>query len=104
MTNIVQKEVPNQILQKHSSQLALSVELVQMLYTEKVISNETFKELERSGGLLTDRPLRALSSTVSEDPGQLRVFGTVLLQSKETVLVAKDILKEYGKLVLCTVM
>ena len=96
----MQKDVPNQILQKHSSQLVLSVKLVQMLYKEEVISNETFKELERSGGLLTDGPMRTLSSTVSEDPGQLRVFGTVLLQSKETVQVAKDILKEYGKLVL----
>ena len=97
----MQKVVPNQILQKYSSQLVLSVKLVQMLYTEKVISNETFKELEQySGGLLTDGPLRTLSSKISEDPGQLRVFGTVLLQSKETVQVAKDILKEYGKLVL----
>ena len=96
----MQKDVPNQILQKHSSQLVLSVKLVQMLYTEKVISNETFKELEQSGGMLTDGPLRRLSSKISEDPGQLRVFGTVLLQSKETVQVAKDILKEYGKLVL----
>ena len=92
----MQKEKPNEILQKYASRLVLSVELVQMLYTKKVISDETSKELKRSGGLLTDRPLRALSNTVSEDPGQLRVFGTVLLQSKETVQVAKDILKEYG--------
>ena len=70
MTKIVQKKVPNQILQKHSSQLVLSVKLVQMLYTEEVISNAMFKELERSGGLLTDHLLRVLSSTVSEDPGQ----------------------------------
>ena len=68
-----------------------------MLYTEGVISKEIFDEVESSGGLLTDVPLRALSDTVSEDPNKLRVFGTVLLQSKDTVRVGQDILKEYGK-------
>ena len=68
-----------------------------MLYTEGVISKETYDEIEQSGGLLTDGPLRALSSTVSKEPSQLKVFASVLLQSEETVLVAKDTLKDYGK-------
>ena len=96
----VQKEVIAQILQQYSkvfSKLTLPVEVVQTLFTEGVISKETFNEVQRSGGSLTDGPLRALSSTVSDDSNQLRVFSTVLLQSKETVRVANDILEEYGK-------
>ena len=71
--------------------------VTQTLYTEGVISKETFDEMERSGGQLTACPLRALSDTVSEDPNMLRVFGSVLLQSEDTVRVGQDILKEYGK-------
>ena len=93
----VQKEVIIQILQDHSevfSKLILPVEVVQTLYTEGVISKETFDDVEKSRGLLTDGPLRALSSTVSKDPNQLRVFGSVLLQSRDTVHVGQDILEE----------
>ena len=96
----VQKEVIAQILQQYSkvfSKLILPVEVVQTLYTEGVISKKTFNEVEHSGGSLTDGPLRALSNTVSDDPNQLRVFSTVLLQSEETIRVANDILEEYGK-------
>lgn len=70
---------------------------VETLYTEGVISKETFNEIKSSGGLLTDVPLRALSDTVSGDPNKLRLFGSVLLQSKDTVRVGNDICKEYGK-------
>ena len=70
-----------------------------MLYTEGVISNDTFNEMERSGSVLTDDSLRALSSIVSEDSNQLRVFASVLLQSKDTIHVGQDILKEYSKFV-----
>ena len=68
-----------------------------MLYTEGVISKEIFDEIQICGGFLTDNPLRALSGTISEDPNILRVFSTVLLQSKDTVHVGQDILKECGK-------
>ena len=93
-------DLTDQILQKHSeslSKLVLPMEVVQTLYTEGVISKETYDEIEQSGGLLTDDPLRALSSTVSKEPSQLKVFASVLLQSEETVRVAKDTLKDYGK-------
>ena len=96
----MQKEVIIQILQHHSEillTLTLPVEIVQTLYTEGVISKETFDDVEKSRGLLTDGSLRALSNTVSDDPNQLRVFSSVLLQSEETVRVANNILEEYGK-------
>ena len=68
-----------------------------MLYTEGVISKETYDEIEQSGGLLADGPLRALSSTVTKEPSQLRVFASILLKSKETVHIGKDTLNDYGK-------
>ena len=89
-----------QMLQKHSdriSPLTLPVEIVQMLYTERVISKETLDEVNRLGGVLGDGPLRTLYTTVSEEPSKLRVLTSILLKSEQTVPVANDILKEYGK-------
>ena len=88
------------MLQKHSdriSPLTLLVEIVQMLYTERVISKETLDEVNRLGGILGDGPLRALCTTVYEDPNKLKLFGSVLLKSEQTVLIGQDILKEYGE-------
>ena len=73
------------------------MKVTQMLYTEGVISKEAFEEIQSSEDLLTDNALRELFGTISEDPNMLRVFGTVLLQSKDTVCVGQDILKEYSK-------
>ena len=97
---MAQKTTINQILQTHSeslSQLVLPTEVTQTLYTEKVISKETFDEIESSSGSLAGGSLKALSSAVSEDPSKLRTFGTVLLHSRDTVDVAKNILKDCGK-------
>ena len=88
------------MLQKRSDRilpLTLPVEIVQMLYTERVISKKTLDEVNRLGGVLGDGPLRALCTTLYEDPSKLKVFASVLLKSEETVPVARDILKEYGK-------
>ena len=90
----------SQMLQKHSDRftsLTLHAEIVQMLYTEKVISKETLDEVNRLGGVLGDGPLRALCTTVYEDPSKLKLFASVLLKSEQTIPIAKDILKEYGK-------
>ena len=88
-----------QMLQKHTdrfSPLTLPVEIVNMLYTERVISKETLDKVNRLGGVLGDGPLRALCTTVYEEPNKLKFFASVLLKSEQTVVVAKDILKEYG--------
>ena len=69
-----------------------------MLYEEKVISKETLDEINRLGSVLGEGPLRALCTTVSKDSNILKVFASVLLKSEETVHIAKDILKECGKL------
>ena len=62
-----------------------------------MISKETLDEVNRSGGVLGEGPLRSLCTTVSEDPNKLNVFASVLLKSEQTVVIAKDILKDYGK-------
>ena len=88
-----------QMLQKHSDKilpLTLPVEIVQMLYTERVISKETLDEVNRLGGVLGDGPLRALCTTVSEHPGKLKTFASVLMKSEQTILIGRDILKEFG--------
>ena len=64
-----------------------------MLYTEGVISDKIFDEVQRSNV----SPLRALSGTVSDNPNQLRTFSTILLRSEDTVQIGQEILKEYGK-------
>ena len=89
----MQKELPNQILQKFSERLSQVTLPVEMLYTEGVISDEIFDEVQRSN----ISPLRALSGTVSDNPNQLRTFSTILLRSEDTVQIGQEILKEYGK-------
>ena len=89
-----------QILQRHFdriSPLTLPVGIIQMLYEERVISKETLDEVNRLGGVLGEGPLRALCTTVYEDPNKLKVFANVLLKSEEIVQIAKDILKKNGK-------
>ena len=89
-----------EMLQKHSNRimpLTLPMEIIQMLYTEKVISKETLNEMNRLGGVLSDGPLGALCTTVSKDPAKLKIFASVLMKSEQTISVAKNFLKEYGK-------
>ena len=88
------------MLQKHTDKLSpliLPVDIVQMLYTERVISKETLDEVNRLGGILGDAPLRALCTTVYEDPNKLKLFASVLLKSEETIHIAQDLLTEYSK-------
>ena len=68
-----------------------------MLYAENVISKETLDEVNRLGGVLRDGPLRTLCATVYEDPNKLKILAGVLLKSKQTVLIAQDLLKDYSK-------
>ena len=88
-----------QMLHKHTdrlSSLTLPMEIVQMLHAERVISKETLDEVNRSGGVL-EGPLKALCTTVYEEPNKLKKFASVLLKSEEVVQIAQDILQEYSK-------
>ena len=68
-----------------------------MLYEERVISKETLDEVNRLRSVLGEGPLRALCTTVYEDPSKLSVFASVLLKLDQTAQIAKSILKEYSK-------
>ena len=92
---VTQRELSIQILQRHSVNLSQLVLPAETLYTEGVISKEIFYEMTRSSSQLTDGPLQELSNTVSENPNQLSVFATVLLQSEETVLKHKIFSKNF---------
>ena len=80
------------------SEIPLPIKLVQLLYTEGVISKEMLNEVESTGGYLTDNPLRALLSAVYMDHNKLKIFSTILLRSKKTVPLVNVILNEYGKI------
>ena len=86
-----------QMLQRHADKLILPEKIVQILYTERLISKETLDEVIRMEGVLGDGPLRALCTTVSADPNKLRVFASVLLKSEETVMIGDNILQQYSK-------
>ena len=86
-----------QMLQRHTDNLVLPAKIVQILYTEKLISKETLDEVIRMEGVFGDGPLRALCTTVSVDPSKLRVFASVLLKSEETVAIGNNILQQYSK-------
>ena len=70
--------------------------ILQMLYTEKIISMETLDGVSSLGGVLGDGPLKALFATMSKQPMKLKEFASVVLKSEQTVSIAEDILKEYG--------
>ena len=89
-----------QMLQRLSDRLSpliLSAESIQMLYTEGVISKETLDEVNSLGGKVGDDSLRALCTTVYEDPNKLRVLASILLKFEQTVSIGQDVLKEYSK-------
>ena len=76
---------------------SLPMEIVQMLYTENIISKETLNEINTLRGVLSDGPLRALCTTVYEDPGKLKIFASILMKSEQTVSIAKNVFTDYGK-------
>ena len=85
---------------KHRDSLSsvnLPTEIVHLLFSEKIISNETLVDVTKLGGVLRDESLRALSTTVRRKPNSLKTFGNVLKKSKQTILIGKSILKDCGK-------
>ena len=99
---VVQIELTSRILQKHSErlwQLILPTKIVHLLYTEGVISKETYDDIKILRGSPADCVLKQLHTRVSKDHNQLRVFASILMRSGITVQIAQDMLKEYGKYV-----
>ena len=93
-----------EILVKHCDSLSsvnLPTEIVRMLFSERIISNEMLVDVTKLGGILRDKSLRALSTTVRRKPNSLKTFGNVLTKSKRTVLLGKSILKDCSKQNIC---
>jgi hypothetical protein len=85
------------ILQKHSdvlSQIPLSFQIIQLLYTEGAIDKETFDRVENSSGHLVNESFRALCKAVYLDHNKLNTFANVLLRYKDTASIANDILQD----------
>ena len=70
---------------------------METLRTEGVISKEMYHEIKRLGGVLVNDQFKALCFIVSKNTEQLKLFASVLLQSRETIQVAQFMLQEYGK-------
>ena len=90
----------HQMLQKHLdtlSKVQFPMQIFHILYMERVISKQTFDEANKSGDVVIEDCFCALCDVVSEDHNKIKVVGSVLLKFEQTVLIAKDILKEYGK-------
>ena len=91
---------PCKMLQKHLDKLSkvqFPMQIFHTLLMESVITKQTFDEVNRSGDVLVEESFLALCNMVSEDHNKIKVFGSVLLKFEQTVLIAKDILEEYGK-------
>ena len=73
------------------------MEVVQLLYTEKVISKEIYNKALKPEGLQPSDLLTALHVTVCENPNTLKVFASILLRSKRTVTIGNDILADFSK-------
>ena len=90
----------HQMLQKHLDRLSnvqFPMQIFHILYMERVISKQTFDEANKSEDVVIEDCFCALCDVVSEDHTKIKVVGSVLLKFEQTVLIAKDILKEYSK-------
>ena len=80
------------------SVVSISEESVDLLCTERLISNETRTQVETAGGFLLGDSLREIRTSITEDHNKLRSLGDILLKSDETKTIGQDILKESGNI------
>ena len=89
------------LFQRYSVRLSvvsISEESVDLLCTERLISNETRTQVEMAGGFLLGDSLREIRTSITEDHNKLRSLGDILLKSDETKTIGQDLLKECGKM------
>ena len=73
------------------------MQIFHILHMESVITKQTFDDANRSGDVPVEESFCALCDIISDDHSKIKVFGSILLKFEQTVLIGKDILKEYGK-------
>ena len=83
-----------------SQALIYPVQVSQLLYSKKCISERTLDEIETLEGMLDDKKttlLTAISTAVSSDHKKLKVLVMVLSRFEEMRSLANKILIRYGK-------
>ena len=106
-TYIAPEQAPNEasgILQHYytalSQALIYPVQVSQLLYSERCISEITLDEVETLESPLDDKKttlLTAVSTTVSLDHQMLKVLATALSKFEEMQLLGDNIRSEYGE-------
>uniref|UniRef100_A0A1X7UK54 Death domain-containing protein n=1 Tax=Amphimedon queenslandica TaxID=400682 RepID=A0A1X7UK54_AMPQE len=89
------------VFQRYSvrlSAVSISEESVDLLCTERLISNETRTGVESVGGFLLGDTLREIRTSITEDHNKLRALGDILLKSDEAKTIGQGILKECDEL------
>ena len=104
---IAPEQAPNEvsgILQHYytalSQALIYPVQVSQLLYSERCISETTLDEVETLENSLNDKKialLTAISTTVSSDHRKLKMLATTLNKFEEMRSIAHGILSECGK-------
>lgn len=87
------------VFQRYSVRLSgvsISEESVDLLCTERLISNESRTRVESVGGFLLGDTLREIRTSITEDHNKLRTLGDLLLKSDEAKTIGQDILRECG--------
>ena len=80
------------------SKIYLPDSIFQLLYTKGLITLETSRGMRSlSGYSLSQDVLREIYAAVDNDHNKLRDFAEILLLSRDTSLLATDLLKEYCK-------
>ena len=86
---------------KNAAQVLIyPVEIAQLLYSERCISEVTLDEVERLEGSLENKMttlLSAIHTAVSFDHQNIKVFGTVLSKFEEMRSLGNEVITLYGK-------
>lgn len=86
---------------KYAAQILIyPVEIAQLLYSERCISEVTLDEVERLDESLENKMttlLSAIHTAVSFDHQNIKVFGTVLSKFEEMRSLGNEVLTLYGK-------
>ena len=92
--------IPEHYYTALSQALIYPVQVSQLLYSERCISETTLDEVETLESSLNDKKrtlLTAISTTVSSDHRKLNVLATTLSKFEEMSSIAHKLLSEYGK-------
>ena len=76
------------------------VQMSQLLFSERCISEETLDKMESFKGSLDEKKttlLSAIHTTISSDHKKLKMLATVLSKFEETRMLSERIISEYGK-------